>query len=127
MGSSLGQIRGPDTLVGVLSLMDSHVRSPDSVTDDTLAVVPLLEVVTSVLLMGGVDLGKEDHLLNEFVLSETLVDEQVVLLVNSTVAALAGSAENLEPSAEPVRRKVRTTVRKNNASHEVARDARIKL
>jgi hypothetical protein len=43
------------------------------------------------------------------------------------VAALAGSAENLEPSAEPVRRKVRTTVRIKNASHEIERVARIKL
>jgi len=77
--------------------------------------------------MGGVDLGEEDHLLHELALSETLVDEQVVLLVNSTVAALAGSAENLEPSAEPVRRKVRTTVRIKNASHEVERVTRIKL
>lgn len=99
MGGSPGQIRRPDTLIGVLSLMNSHVWWPDSVVDNTLAVVPLLEVVTSVLLMGGMDLREEDHLLHELILLETLVDEKVVLLVDGTVAALALSAENLEPSA----------------------------
>ena len=89
-------------MVGILRLMDGHVGGPDSVTDDALAVVPLLEVVTSIFLMSGVDLGEEDHLLHELTLSETFVDEQVVFLMNCTVAALACSAKHLETSAEPV-------------------------
>jgi hypothetical protein len=47
-----------------------------------------------------VDFGKEDHLLGQFVLSETFVYEQVVALVHSTVASLAGSAEDLKTSSE---------------------------
>ena len=57
MGGSLGQIRRPHTLVGILSLMDCHVGSPDSVTNDALAEVPLLEVVTSVFLVSWVHFG----------------------------------------------------------------------
>jgi hypothetical protein len=102
VSGGFGQIRRPHTLVGILRLMDGHVGGPDSVTDDALAVVPLLEVVTSVFLMSGVDLGEEDHLLHELTLSETFVDEQVVFLMNCTVAALACSAKHLETSAEPV-------------------------
>ena len=100
VSGGFGQIRRPHTLVGILRLMDGHVRGPDSVTDDALAVVPLLEVVTSVFLMSRVDLGEEDHLLHELTLFETFVDEQVVFLMHSTVAALASSAEDLETSAE---------------------------
>ena len=103
VSGGLGQIRRPHTLIGILRLMDGHVGSPDSVTDDALAVVPLLEVVTSVFLMSWVDLGEEDHLLHELTLSETFIDEQVVFLMDCTVAALACSAEHLETSAEPVR------------------------
>jgi len=100
MGCGPGQVRWPDTLVGILGLMHSHVGRPDSVTDHTLAIVPFLEVITFVLLMCGVDFGKEDHLLGQFVLSETFVYEQVVALVHSTVASLAGSAEDLKTSSE---------------------------
>jgi hypothetical protein len=96
----LGKIRRPHTLVCVLSLMDGHVRRPDSVIDDTLSVVPLLEVITSVLLVSGVDLRKVNHLGHEFSLLETLVKEKIVLLMHCTVATLAGSGEDLEASAE---------------------------
>lgn len=96
----LGKIWRPNTLVGILSLMDSHVWWPDSVINDTLSVVPFLEVVTSVLLMSRVDLRKVNHLIHELSLGETLVDDKIVLLMHSTVATLACSGENLEASAE---------------------------
>ena len=84
-------------------LMHCHVWRPDSISNDALAVVPFLEVVTSVLLMTGVDLGKEDHLLSKFVLLETLINEKVVALMHRAMTALAGSAEDLEASAESKR------------------------
>jgi len=102
MSGHLAEIWRPDTLVGLLRLMDSHVGWPDSVVDLALAEVPLLEVVTSVLLVTGMDLGEVDHLVSELDLSETLIDQQIVLLMHSTVAALAGSAENFETSSQSI-------------------------
>lgn len=96
----LGQIWWPDTLVSVLSLMDGHVGWPDSVVNFTLSEVPLLEVIRAVLLMSWMDLWQVDHLLVELCLGETLVNEQIVLLVHSTVATLAGTGEDLESSSQ---------------------------
>jgi len=50
--------------------------------------------------MARVDFWEENHPLGQLALSETFVDEQVVTLVHSAVAALAGSAEHFETSAE---------------------------
>lgn len=66
--TGLGQLWWPDTLVSVLGLMDSHVGWPDSVVNLTLSVVPFLEVVRTVLLMTRVDLGENDHLLDQLLL-----------------------------------------------------------
>ena len=96
----LGQLWGPDTLVGVLGLMNGHVGWPDSVIDLSLSEVPLLEVVRAVLLVTRVDLGQVDHLASELNLGETFVNEQIVLLMHGAVAALAGTGEDLETSAE---------------------------
>lgn len=60
--TSLGQLWGPDTLVGALGLMDGHVGWPDSVVNLTLSEVPLLEVIRAVLLVTGMDLGQVNHL-----------------------------------------------------------------
>ena len=68
--------------------------------DLTLSEVPLLEEVTAVLLMGWVDLGKVDHLLFELHLGETLVHQQIVLLVHGAVAALARAGEHLEAATQ---------------------------
>lgn len=100
VGKSLGEIWWPDTHVGVLSLMHSHVWWPHSVMDNSLSIVPLLEEVTSVFLMTWVDLWKIDHLLGELSLLETLVDQEIVLLMHGTVASLASSLEDLEASSE---------------------------
>ena len=80
--------------------MDGHVGRPDAVIDLTLAEVPLLEVVTTVLLMSRMDLRQEDHLLLELLLRETLVNKEIILLMHGTVAALAGAREDLEAATE---------------------------
>lgn len=53
----LREIWGPDTHIGIFCLMDGHVRRPHSICDNSLSEVPLLEVVTAIFLMAGVDLG----------------------------------------------------------------------
>mgnify|MGYP006974871390 FL=1 len=68
--------------------------------DDSLSVVPLLEEVTSVFLMTWMDLWKIDHLVREFPLHETLVDQEIVFLMDSSVATLAGSLEDFETSSQ---------------------------
>ena len=103
MGTCLRQLGRPHAHVGVLGLMDSHVWWPDSVMDLTLAVIPFLEEVTTVLLMGWVHLGQVDHLLLELHLGETLVNEQVVFLVHGTVATLASTGEDLEAATQPIK------------------------
>lgn len=102
VSSDLAEIWGPDTLVGLLCLMDSHVGWPDSVVDLALTEVPLLEVVRSILLVSWVDLGQVNHLASKLNLSETLVDEQIILLMHSAVATLAGSTENFETSSQSI-------------------------
>ena len=100
VGDGLGEIWRPDTHVGVLGLMNGHVWWPHSIMDDALSVIPLLEIITSVLLVAWVHLGQVDHLIHEFSLLETLVHEQIVLLVHGAVAALAGALPHLESSPE---------------------------
>merc|ERR1719230_1826221 len=86
--SCLGQIWRPNTEVGVLGLMDSHVWWPHSVMDDSLSKVPLLIEVTSVLLMTWMDLWKINHLRGKLVLQETLVDQKIILLMHGSMATL---------------------------------------
>jgi len=97
---SLGKIWRPDTHVGVLSLMHGHIWRPHSIVDDSLSVVPLLEEISSVFLMTWMDLWKIDHLFGEFSLSETLVHQKIVFLMDSSVTTLTGSLEDLETSSQ---------------------------
>jgi hypothetical protein len=103
MSVCLGELRGPHTVVGILGLMNGEVGWPDSIMDHSLSVVPFLEVVTSVLLMSGMDLGSEDHLVHELSLLETLVYQEIVLLMHGSVAALARALEDLESTSQAVR------------------------
>jgi hypothetical protein len=100
VGKGLRKIWWPDSHVGILSLMHRHVWWPHSVMDHSLSVVPLLEEVTSVFLMTWVDLWEVDHLVGKLSLLETLVDEEIVLLMHGSVATLASSLEHLEASSE---------------------------
>jgi hypothetical protein len=97
---SLGKFRRPNTIVSVLGLMNGEVGWPDSVMNDTLSEVPFLEVITSVLLVGGVDLRSKNHAVHELTLLETLIDQKIVFLMHSTVATLARSLENLETTSQ---------------------------
>lgn len=100
VGKHLGKIWRPDTHVGVFGLMHGHIWWPHSVVNDSLSVVPFLEEITSIFLMSWMNLGEVDHLLGEFSLLETLVHQEIVFLMHSTVASLASSLENLESSSE---------------------------
>jgi hypothetical protein len=55
--------------------------------------------------MTWMDLGQVLHVFSEFLLGETFVDEQIVLLVHSSVATLASSSEDLETSSQSTQRK----------------------
>jgi len=80
--------------------MDGHVWWPDSIVNNSLSKVPLLEEITSVFLMSRMDLGEEDHLVHELFLLEDLIHLKIVLLMHSSMASLAGSLEDLESSSE---------------------------
>ncbi len=99
MSVCLGELRRPHTIVGVLGLMNGEVGWPDSIMDNSLSEVPLLIVIASVLLMGGMDLGSKHHPVHELSLLETLVDQEIVFLMHGSVASLAGSLEDLESSS----------------------------
>jgi len=66
----------------------------------SLSKVPFLEEISSVFLMTWVDLWKINHLVHELSLFETLVYQEIVLLMHSSVATLTGSLEDLEASSE---------------------------
>jgi hypothetical protein len=101
-GCGLGKFWGPHTHVGTFGLMDGLIWGPDSVMDDSLSVIPFLEVITSVLLMSGVDSWKVLHEGVHFLLLETLVHQEIVFLMHSSVASLARSGENLESSSQTI-------------------------
>ena len=73
MRSRLGKFWRPHPKIRILGLMHCHVWWPHSIMNNSLSKVPLLEEVTSVLLMTWMNLRKEDHLLHQFGLSESLV------------------------------------------------------
>ena len=88
---------------GILGLMNGEVGWPDSVMDNTLSEIPLLEVVAAVLLVSGMDLGGKDHTVHKLTLLETLIDKKIVLLMHGSVAALARALEDLKSSTETKR------------------------
>jgi len=96
----LGQLWGPDTHVGSLSLMDSLVWRPHSVVDNSLSVIPFLEEIRSVFLMSRVDSRQKFHGLGKLHLSETLVNKDIVLLMHGSVTSLAGSGEDLVSTSQ---------------------------
>ena len=101
--TGLGELGWPHTHVSSLGLMDSEIWWPDSVMDLSLAVIPFLEVISSVLLMTWMHLWKVHHELLELHLFETFVHEEIVFLMHGTVATGAGSAEYLEASSQSIK------------------------
>lgn len=53
--SNLGKIDGPDTVVGVLTLILREIRGIDSVVDVSVSFIPFLIVVLLVMMMGRMD------------------------------------------------------------------------
>lgn len=90
----------PHTLISTFGLMNSEIRGPDSIMNNSLSEVPFLEVVASVFLMSGMDSGSEDHLWDEFSLFESLVHEKIIFLMHGTMATLAWSLKHLEASSQ---------------------------
>ena len=68
--------------------------------DNSLSIIPFLEEITSILLMTWMNLWEVDHLVGELSLFETLVHQKIVLLMDSSMATLAGSLENFETSSQ---------------------------
>lgn len=68
--------------------------------DNSLSIVPLLEEIASVLLMTWMDLWEIDHLIGKLSLFETLVHQEIVFLMDSSMTTLAGSLEDFETSSQ---------------------------
>ena len=68
--------------------------------DNPLSEIPLLEEVASILLMCWMDFRQVDHLLHQLSLRETLVNDQVILLMHGSMATLTGSLEHVESSSK---------------------------
>lgn len=100
VGSDLGQILWPKTSVSVFSVMHGEVWWPDSIMNLSLSVVPFLEIVSLIFLVAWMDLGQVDHRFSKFSLLETLIDEKIVFLMDSSVATLARSNENFISSSK---------------------------
>jgi hypothetical protein len=66
----------------------------------SLSVVPFLEVISFVFLVSWMNLGSIHHLVDKFSLFETLIYEQVILLMHGSVTSLTRSLEYLEPSSQ---------------------------
>jgi len=99
MGSDLAQFWWPHSIICSFCLMNCKIGSPHSIVDLSLPVVPLLEVVSFVLLMGWMNSWREYHFVHEFSLLEALINEEIVFLVHSSVTALARSLEYLKSSS----------------------------
>lgn len=70
--------------------------------DDSLPVVPFLEIISFVFLVSGMKFGQEDHFIHQLSLFETLIHKQIIFLMHSSVTALACSLENLESSPQTI-------------------------
>lgn len=56
MSGSLCEFWRPNTIIGIFCLMYSEVRSPDSIMNLSLSVIPFLEIISFIFLMCWVDL-----------------------------------------------------------------------
>ena len=91
MRSNFRKILWPETSVCIFSLMDCKVWGPDAVVNHSLSEIPFLEIVSLMLLVGWVYSWKIHHLVHELSLLERLVNQQVILSVDCSMAPLARS------------------------------------
>ena len=80
--------------------MHCEVWRPHSVLDGSLSEVPLLEEVALILLMSRMDSSRVLHLVREFFLFKTLVNQQIVFLVHGSVTSLASSLPYFETTSQ---------------------------
>lgn len=85
------QIFWPQTSVGVLGLMDCEIWRPNSVMNNSLSIVPLLEIVALIFLMSRMEFLKENHFIHQLSLSESLIDHNVILFMDESMTACAHS------------------------------------
>jgi hypothetical protein len=97
--SNLGQIDGPDTVVGVFTLILGEIGRIDSVVNESVSFIPFLIVVLLVMVMGRVDreVGNKS---SQFQLFVGLIQQGIVLLVDHTVTVTTVSSKDQETSSD---------------------------
>lgn len=98
--SDLEKVSGPDTSVGVLSLILGVVRGIHVIVDISVSLIPLLVVILFEVLMGRVDSEVLTHPGRQLQLLVRLVQKHIVLLGDHAVAVAAVSGEDLETSSD---------------------------
>jgi hypothetical protein len=97
--SNLGQIDGPDTVVGVFTLILREIGRIDSVVNVSISFIPFLIVVLLVMVMGRVD-GEVGNKGSQFQLFVGLIQQGIVLLVDHTVTIGTVSSKDQETSSD---------------------------
>jgi len=95
----LGEISWPNTSVSILSLILGEIWWVDVIGDDSISLIPFLEVVLLEMLMSRVD-SEIAHHLCKLELLVSLVKEIIVFLVDHTVTVTTISSEHLESSTD---------------------------
>jgi len=103
MGSYFWKFRRPCSFIRIFRLMHSKVGWPDSIMDNSLSEIPLLEVITSVFLMGWVNSWRKHHSCHKFSLFETLINKQIIFLMHCPMTSLARTLENFESPSQCLR------------------------
>ena len=93
----LGEISWPNTSVSILSLILGEIWWVDVIGDDSISLIPFLEVVLLEMLMSRVN-SEIAHHLCKLELLVSLVKKIIVFLVDHTVTVTTISSEHLESS-----------------------------
>ena len=93
----LGEISWPDTSVSILSLILGEIWWVNMIGDDSISLIPFLEVVLLEMLMSRVN-SEIAHHLCKLELLVSLVKKIIVFLVDHTMTVTAISRKHLEPS-----------------------------
>jgi hypothetical protein len=88
----------------------------------TLSVLPFLEVVAFIFLICRLVLRIKSQSLHKFLLSEGLIDQQLILFMHCTMRTLASSLEDFEASSQTIRIKVITSLLHYVAEFQVFHD-----
>ena len=94
--SDLGEITGPDSSVGILSLILGIIGGIDVIVNESVSFIPFLIVILLEVMMGGVDGEVLANPSCQFKLFVHFIQKQVVFFTDHSVAVGAVSGENLE-------------------------------